>query len=75
MKPKADGDLHGPLETWPHPATQRQPPWPCQALARLVSRTALAYFAKPPCSGCQRGAGMATEEEQLLQSHQSYCKW
>lgn len=48
---------------------------PCQALARLVSRTALAYFAKPPCSGCQRGAGTATEEEQLLQSHQSYCKW
>lgn len=47
---------------------------PCQALARLVSHTTLAYFAKPPRSGCQRGAGKAiqggraaAEVPQLLQ--------
>lgn len=36
---------------------------PCQALARLVSHTVLAYFAKPPCSGCQHGAGKAIKGE------------
>ena len=34
---------------------------PCQALAWLVSHTALAYFAKPPRSGCQCGAGQAIQ--------------
>lgn len=34
---------------------------PCQALARLVSYITLAYFAKPPRSGCQHGAGKAIQ--------------
>lgn len=63
MQPKAEGDLHGLLETRLYPATPWQPSAPRQAVARLVTHAMLAYFAKPPCPGCQHGTGKAIQGE------------
>lgn len=49
---------------WKHGRIQPlhgSPPGPRQAVARLVTHGALAYFAKPPRSGCQHGIGKAIQ--------------
>lgn len=51
---------------WNHSCIQPlhgSPPGPYKAVARLVTHTALAYFAKPLCPGCQHVTGMAIQGE------------